>query len=77
MSVSSFSAQEDAAKRERDMMTSKDGLIRSVARTLQRIADSFADIEGDAPHQCESCGGRARAGRRFCSEHEGELVTRH
>jgi hypothetical protein len=58
-------------------MTSKDGLFRSVAKALERIADSFADIEADAPHECESCGARARAGRRFCNEHQAESVTRH
>ena len=58
-------------------MTSKDGLIRSVAKTLQRIAESFADIEADMPHECEICGARTRAGRRFCSEHETKGATRH
>ena len=59
------------------MMTSKDALIRSVTKTLQRIADSFADVEAEEPHRCEFCGGRARPGRRYCSEHEKELPTRH
>jgi hypothetical protein len=58
-------------------MTSKDGLIQSVTNAIRRIADSFADIEADAPHQCESCGARARAGRRFCHEHQAEAATRH
>jgi hypothetical protein len=58
-------------------MTSKDTLIRSVAKTLQRIADSFSDIDAEVPHRCEICGGRARPGRRYCSEHEEEPLTRH
>jgi hypothetical protein len=58
-------------------MTLKDGLVRSVAKALQQIADSFADIEGDAPHECELCGGRTRAGRRLCNEHQAESAVRH
>jgi hypothetical protein len=56
---------------------SKEGLIRSVTKVIGRIADSFADIENDAPHECEFCGARTRSGRRFCDEHEDEFVTRH
>jgi hypothetical protein len=58
-------------------MVSKDGLIRSVTNALWRIADSFSEIEKDEPHECEFCGARARAGQRFCDEHESEFVTRH
>jgi hypothetical protein len=58
-------------------MISKGGLIKSVTKTLWRIADSFVDIENDAPRECEFCGARTRAGRRFCDEHEAEFATRH
>lgn len=58
-------------------MTSKDGLIKSVTRALRRIADGFVEMEKDSPHECEFCGDRAKAGQRFCDEHEAEFVTRH
>jgi hypothetical protein len=58
-------------------MTSKAGLIRSVTQALWQIADSFAEVEKDMPHECEFCGARARAGQRFCDEHEAEFATRH
>jgi hypothetical protein len=54
-----------------------DGLIRSVAKVLHRIADSFADMEADGPQRCEICGANTRAGQRFCRDHRAKRPARH
>ena len=53
------------------------GLVKSVTEAIGRIAETFVEIERDDPQDCAFCGARARAGRRYCDEHEAEFATRH
>jgi hypothetical protein len=52
-------------------------IVRSVRAAIGRIADSFVEIDKDEPQECSFCGARARAGQRYCDEHEAEFQTRH
>jgi hypothetical protein len=52
-------------------------IVKSVRAAIGRIAESFVEIEKDDPQECSFCGARARAGQRFCDEHEAEFQTRH
>jgi hypothetical protein len=52
-------------------------IVESMTAAIGRIAESFVEIEKDDPQECSFCGARARAGQRFCDEHEAEFQTRH
>lgn len=53
------------------------GIVKSVSAAIGRIAETFVEIDKDDPQECSFCGARARAGHRYCDEHEAEFQTRH